>query len=132
MPITSCFTGETIEFHTVGDVDYAAGFEVLNRAIQEARTRTTLSGSAHWHLLFDIRASTEQRSVEEVWDIARFIAIHRAVLTGQCAIVALGERYVMLTKAFGSFVEKADIRIGLFDSLETARSWLQSGDLEAT
>jgi hypothetical protein len=56
-----------------GHVEYEEGLQVFSAAIAQAQT----SQFASWHILFDIMASEEDRSEEELRGIATFVATHK-------------------------------------------------------
>lgn len=79
-----------------------------------------------WHLLFDVRQSTESRSSGELRDIAALIASHRGMLTGRCAIIVSKPMYYGLGRIFSVFMESFGINSAVLHSEEEALRWLRA------
>lgn len=109
----------TIRFVTVGDVDFAAGLQVL-----EAALATAAEQGSGWGLLFDIRSSSENRSADELRGVAEVIARHRDALSGQCAILAADPLHYGLARMFGVFAESLGLTAMVFRTEAEALAWL--------
>ena len=67
MPIRYAHDNGILAFTVHGDVEFESGTDILEAGLRSARTA---GGSSKWHLLFDIRQSTEHRESDELRDIA--------------------------------------------------------------
>lgn len=107
-----------------GHVAYEEGLQVFSAAITAAQA----SPFSSWHILFDITASEEDRSEQELRGIASFIAANKEILSGRCAIVADDPLHFGLSRMFQAYCASLDVAVEVFDQLSTARSWLEASD----
>lgn len=75
-------------------------------------------------MLFDIRESREQRSSDELRDIARFLAGQGAEISRHCAIVAGDAFHFGLGRMFSAYSEPEGLEVRVFRDVEAAKRWL--------
>lgn len=107
-----------------GHIEYEEGLRVFGEAITAAKT----SAGDHWHILFDITASEEDRSEQELRGIASFVAAHKEVLSGRCAIVAADPLHFGLSRMFQAYCASLEVAVEVFAQLTEAHSWLDATD----
>jgi hypothetical protein len=107
-----------------GHVEYEEGLQVFGDAITAAQAST----SNHWHILFDITASEEDRSEQELRGIASFVAAHKKILSGRCAIVAADPLHFGLSRMFQAYCASLEVAVEVFAQLTEAHSWLDATD----
>jgi len=112
-----------IRFVTTDDVDFDAGLQVLQEALH---TAAELEPGRRWHLLFDIRHSSEDRSSDELRTIATLIGDYRKELSGRCAVVVTDPLHYGLGRMFGTFMEKLGVETMVSRRLDEAQDWLRS------
>ncbi|MBM3290445.1 MAG: hypothetical protein FJY92_09860 [Candidatus Hydrogenedentes bacterium] len=115
-----------LTFLTRGEVDFAGGLQVLQRGFADAAAKSASDPSVKWHLLFDIRESTENRSSGELRGIAEIIAAHRSILTGRCALVVASPLYYGLGRVFAVFMEGFGLTVTVVHSGPDALAWLRA------
>ena len=120
MALTHELADGVLRFTTTGDVEYRDGLSVLTEGLASAAA-TPLAGG--WHLLFDIRHSTEDRSPDELRGIAAIITAHRTSLSGNCAVVASDPLHYGLARMFGVFMEGLGFNASVFDTTEDTVAW---------
>ena len=111
--------GDLLRFVTTGGAEYAAGAVVLRRGFAAA------AGGPRRHLLFDIRASDEDRSPDELRGVADLVATHRDVHTGRCAMVAADPLHYGLARMAAVFFETHGFEAAVFRDLDAAEAWLR-------
>ena len=107
---------------TEGDVDYHEGLETLGAAVDAASAQ-----GRGWHLLFDIRRSTENRASGELEGIASFIAGRLGPLSGRCAVLAGDDLHYGLARVFEVYAEPA-VQVEVFRDEAAARSFLEADE----
>ena len=111
-----------------GDVVYEEGLKTFAESIAEAGRVTKTEGDPeHWHLMFDIRNSAEDRSEEELKGIAIFVSQHRDILSGRMAIVTADDFHYRLARVFEAFAEELSQDAGVFRDIDQAEAWLHQG-----
>lgn len=128
MPLQFRFDDEFLRYTVSGDVDFQEGFEVFQQGLKEAEVATH---GAPWPVLFDIRESVEKRRADELKGIAMVLSQHRGSVADHCAVVVASPLYYGVSRVFGHFTEEYGIRMEIFDSVETAESWLRDPTSEA-
>jgi len=113
----------TIQFTTTGDVEHSGALETLKAGLAAAAVNPIPNG---WHLLFDIRNSTENRDPNELRNTATAIALHRAALSGRCAVVAADPLHYGLARMFGVFMDGIGFEAHVCKDLENATHWLNT------
>ena len=108
-------------FTTTGDVEHQSGLDALKAGLAEGAASPTPNG---WHLLFDIRASTENRDPNELRNIASAIGMNRSILSGRCAVVATDPLHYGLSRMFGVFMSGLGFEVHVCVHLDEARAWL--------
>ncbi|MBA4188215.1 MAG: hypothetical protein C0467_09390 [Planctomycetaceae bacterium] len=111
----------TICFTTTGDVEHRSALDTLQEGLADAAQQPVPGG---WHLLFDIRKSTENRDPNELRNTATAIAMHRAALSGRCAVVATDPLHYGLARMFGVFMSGLGFDVNVCNNLEDAKHWL--------
>ncbi len=117
--------GEFLRYTVEGDVDFQEGFAVFQQGLAEAEA-TVAAGGAPRPVLFDIRASKERRSAEELKGIATALGRHRGTVADHCAIVVSTPLYYGLGRMFGHFAEEYGITMEIFDDPLEAEAWLRA------
>jgi len=123
MPIQYEIRDDTIWFTTTGDVAYDDGLATLRAGIAEARAR---DGARRWHVIFDIRQSSEDRIADEPRGIAELVACQLATLSGRCAIVAGDPLHFGLARMFGAYSERHEVSVEVMSDPGEAVAWLDS------
>lgn len=123
MPIQYEIRDETIWFTTKGDVDFEDGIATLRDGIADAADR---DGARRWHVIFDIRASSEDRSADELRGIADFLAGQLETLSGRCAIVVGDPLHFGLARMFSAFSERHEVSVDVVSDPGEAVAWLES------
>lgn len=126
MSLTYDLREDVICFTTHGAVDFVDGLHVLQCGFEEASSITARDPGRKWHLLFDIRASTESRTTGELRDIANLIASNRGMLSGRCAIIVSKPLYYGLSRVFAVFMESFGLSTSILHSDEEALRWLHA------
>ncbi len=129
MPLDYDIRSGVIWFVTEGDVDYEDGLETLGTAIREAARR---DADQRWDVIFDIRLSSEQRSADELRGIADFVAGHKAVLSGRCAVVAGDAFHFGLGRMFSAYSESNGVEALVARDVGSATSWLNGEPVESS
>ena len=114
-------TANTILFTTVGDVEHRGALDILKEGLAAGAATPIPNG---WHLLFDIRQSTENRDPNELRSTASKIANYRASLSGYCAVVAADPLHYGLARMFSVFMGGLGFEAMVFHCLEEAKQWL--------
>ena len=125
MPITYEIQPNLIRYLTEGDVEYADGLRTLQEGLRRAREIAESDTSGKFHVLFDVRRSTENRSGDELKRIAEVLGEHTSFLSGRAAVVAADAFHVGLARIFGAYADGQQIEVRVFEALEEAESWLQ-------
>lgn len=112
---------EILRFTTVGGVDYVEGIAVLQKGFAEAA-----GAGARRHVLFDIRESTENRSSEELRNIAEALSPFRDRMTGLVAIVVSKPVYFGTGRQFAVYADKYDITVNVFREVAEAEAWFRN------
>lgn len=107
-----------------GSVQYEEGLQIFTEAIAAAQA----SPHTHWHILFDITKSEEDRSEQELRGIASFVAANKEILSGRCAIVAADPLHFGLSRMFQAYCASIEVSVEIFEDLEAAHSWLKATD----
>jgi len=121
MPIRPDFRDRTLWLVTEGDVDYEEGLAILLGALAEAER---IDGAARWDVVFDIRRSEEERSPDELRQIASFLGEHGRVLSGGCAVIAGDPLHFGLGRMFEAFTEPRGIEVRVVSDEAEAADWL--------
>ena len=118
MPINYKVADGVRIFTTIGDVDYHEGLNVLKEGLQGAEP----PGPAL--ILFDITRSKENRTHDEIRNIAQFV---KPFVRGEAKISLLVDRdlYYGLSRMFASYVEEENIEAQVFKGYDDALTWLQ-------
>jgi hypothetical protein len=112
----------TIRFVARGGVEYEPGLMVLERGIAEA---VRLDPARKWHLLFDVRESSENRSGDELRVIAGVIISHKQSLSLKCVLLAADALHYGLSRMFGAYLENDSFEINVFAEMRDAEAWLR-------
>jgi len=121
MPLRYELRDPVLWYVAEGDVDYAAGREVLRSGVEAAGAHAP---ARSWDVLFDIRESGERRSAEELRGIASFCAEQGPTLSRRCAVVAGDAFHFGLGRMFGAYAEPAGVEVRVFRDLAAAEQWL--------
>lgn len=119
MGIAFDLSGRVLRFTTTGDVEYADGAAVLRAGFVAAA-----AAGGRWHLLFDIRASEENRSGDEMRAVAALVAARRDVLTGRCVLVADDPLRYGLARMAAVYYDSLGFESMVCRSLADAEAWL--------
>lgn len=123
MPLGYRLDAPVLHLVSIGDVDYAEGKLVFANALAAAAT----DGPGPWHLCFDLRRSTENRSTEEIEAIAAVVGSRRELLSGRVALVVAQPFFIGIANMFGAYVSRYGVMIAIFAEPESATAWLPSG-----
>ena len=123
MPIEYEIDSGVIWMRTVGEVDYQSGRKVLDAAIADAHA---LASPRKLPIVFDIRASRENRSADEARGIAQFVSLHLDVFDRRCAVVAGSDLLFGVARMFGSYAETYGVEVSVFRSIEEVNDWLRA------
>lgn len=115
-----------IRFSTTGEVKFEEGLEVLESAFERARTSGS-GGDGRWHLLFDIRESSENRNSGELRQVTSVISSNRSMLSGRCAVIAADPLRYGVARIFGAFMEGLGLEVYVSYSRDEAELWLREG-----
>ncbi|NUM52867.1 MAG: hypothetical protein HUU46_04405 [Candidatus Hydrogenedentes bacterium] len=126
MGLTYEIRGDILWFATHGAVDFVDGLHVIQCGFAEASDLAARDAERKWHLLFDVRESTESRTSGELRDIATLIASHRGMLSGRCAIIVSKPLYYGLSRMFAVFMESFGLSTSVLHSDEEAVRWLRA------
>ncbi|MBA3581918.1 MAG: hypothetical protein H0W44_05620 [Gammaproteobacteria bacterium] len=108
-----------------GDVDYQAGAEIVQQSFIDAQ-RTGLLG---WHILADLNESKENKSEQELRDIAYLVSTHKGLLSGKLAIVVKTSLVFGTSRMFGVFMEDFGVEVNIFRcSVLEAERWLSGAE----
>lgn len=121
MPLSFELDRDVIRVTTKGDVEFESGLGVLERAIRTARDADP---RRRWHLLFDIRESSENRSSIELDGIAGFIGDRQQGLSGRCAVVAGDPFHFGLARQFEAYSNRRGVAVSVFRDVDEALRWL--------
>lgn len=121
--------GDVLRFVSIESTEYPSGLEVLRSGLQAAAEISARETSRRWHLLFDVRASTNSLSTSELRGISGVLASHRSILSGRCAVSVADSLHYGLARMLGVFLEGHGMLVGIFHELEAARAWLAALDL---
>ncbi len=121
MPLRHELRDGVLWFVTEGDVDYEAGLGVLEQGIEEAHRA---AADRRWDVVFDIRESAENRSKHELVGVAAFVAGHRDVLSGRCAVVASDPFHFALARMFSAHAESRGVEALVTRDVRAALDWL--------
>ena len=127
MPLKYSLHDPTLCIVADGDVEYAAGLDVLRAALDDARRTHPPEGTGHWNILFDIRNSSENRGTAELKGIAQVLSEHGDLLTGRMAVVADQPFYYGMGRVFGVFVQQQGQEPRVFSDYDQAMTWLATG-----
>lgn len=116
--------GETIRYRATGDVDHAGGLATLREGFAAAAAAVP---GRRWHLLFDVRHSSENRSADELRAVAAEVAGAGDLLTGRCAVVAADPLHYGLGRMFAVFAEGLGLAADVFPDVPAAEAWLGGG-----
>jgi hypothetical protein len=108
-------------FTTTGDVEYQDGLSILRSGFTAAQAADP---ARKWHLMFDIRQSTENRNAVQLRSIADLITAHKSILSGRCAVVATAPLHFGLARMFGAFLENNGMDAHVATSPPDAHAWL--------
>jgi hypothetical protein len=125
MPIDYEIRPEAIWFRTDGDVDYEQGLSVLEAGIAAARQQAR---GKRRPVVFDITASAERRSADELRAIAHFVGENRVVLEPRCAVVTGDDLRYGLARMFEAFAGEHDVRVSVFRDAGERSDWLAAGE----
>lgn len=120
MSISYTLDDGILSYTTIGDVEYSEGLATLRHGLEAASSQ-----GRSWHLLFDVRQSTEQRSGNDMRGIALKIGAHRSILSGRCVVIVAGPLHYGLGRVFGAYMESMNLAVGVFHEVEPARRWLK-------
>lgn len=123
MNLGYALTANTIWFTTVGDVEHRGALDILKDGLAAGAAAPVPNG---WHLLFDIRQSTENRDPNELRATAATIANYRGALSGYCAVVAIDPLHYGLARMFGVFLGGLGFEVMVYHNLEEAKQWLDA------
>ena len=123
MPIEYEIDAGVIWMRTVGQVDYESGRKVLDAAIADAHA---LASPRKLPLVFDIRASQENRSADEARGIAQFVSLHLDVLDPRCAVIAGSDLLFGVARMFGSYAATYGVEVTVFRTIEEVNGWLRT------
>ncbi|MBX9585251.1 MAG: hypothetical protein K2X87_33515 [Gemmataceae bacterium] len=112
-----------IRFVTTGGVEYSDGAATLRAGLDAA---AAADPGRRWGLLFDIRESAENRSGDELRNIADLIAARRAMLSGRAAVVVADPLHYGLGRMFGVFMEHLGLTARVFTDPAEAETWVRS------
>lgn len=121
MAVTFEIVGRALRFTTTGDVEYRSGLDTLAAGFAASAADPAPAGR---HLLFDIRASTEDRDPDELRQIATVISANRATLSGRCVVIAADPLHFGLARMFGVFIEGLGFDVAVFHTTDDADRWL--------
>ena len=112
----------------VGDVVYEEGVKTFATCMAEAgKSLETIDLPDLWHLMFDIRKSTENRSDEELQGIAIIVSQHRDALSGRMAIATADDFHYQSARRFEEFAEQLGQVAAVFRDIDQAEAWLYQG-----
>lgn len=106
-------------FTTKGDVDFESGIKVLEDGLLQIK-----SGEPPYKILFDLRGSTENRSKEDMQDLADFVQ----AIIGPCAIALVAKDDLLkgMSRMFASYCELRGMQCQVFSKLEESYIWLKN------
>ena len=118
MPINFRVNDDIRIFTTIGDVEYHEGLNVLKEGLQGIKTSDPVL------ILFDIRLSRENRTHDEIHNIAQFV---KPFISGKAKISLLVDHdlYYGLSRMFMSYVEEDAIEAQIFKDYDDAIAWLK-------
>jgi hypothetical protein len=111
-----------LHFFTAAEVEFQEGTNTLEAGLQAA---AAAEPDTKWQLLFDIRESSENRSGPELHFIAMVIGEHRAILSGNCALVVAQPLHYGLGRMFGEYLKYYGMDTAVFHEIEAAERWLK-------
>lgn len=123
MPLSFEQRGDTLWVIAEGDVDYASGLAAFGNALREAGKSDP---ARRWHLLFDVRRSTEDRDADELRGIAGLVAENADMLSGRCALLAGDDLHYGLSRMFEAYCQARGLAARVFREVPEAESWLGS------
>ncbi len=124
MPIRYEIEPRMLRFCTEGDVAYDETMHVLRDGLTRGEDAIRSGSAAPFDLLFDVRESLENRSAEELRQMADLVAERSGILSGRAAVVASDVLHFGLGRMFGAYADARQIEVRVFYSLEEAESWL--------
>lgn len=130
MAVTYDLLGGIIRFTTSGAVEHRGGLLVLKEGIEAAAQKTV--GSSKWHIYFDIRLSTDDHSMDEVREVAEFIAARRSILSGLCAITVADSLHYGLARMFTVFMEGLGFEVRVFSKDADVAMWFADHASQST
>ncbi len=125
MPLSHALRDDAIWITAEGDVEFASGIVVLEHSIQSAQASDP---TVRWHFVFDIRASVEDRSANELRGIAQFIADRLQVLSGRCVVIAGDNFHYGLSRMFQAYGEGLGLSTQVVKTASEATAWLERAD----
>lgn len=113
-----------VRFVATGGVEYSDGTQFLRHGLAAAAAADPVR---RWGLLFDVRASTESRSADELRGTADLIAAHRGILSGRAAVVAADPLHYGLGRMFAVFMDGLGLTAAVFTDPAEAEAWVRGG-----
>ena len=123
MALSYEFDGQVLRFTSEGDFDFDEGLKVLHGGLDRAREVSREQGR-RIPTLIDIRHSTEQRSSDELRQVAEAIGEAQDVLDSRLAIVVLAPHLYGLSRMFAVFADWAGVEVRIFSDPDKATQWL--------
>jgi hypothetical protein len=120
MSLVHEFAGDILFFRTSGDVVHQDGLSFLQSTFAAARVAPPASG---WHLCFDIRESTENRSSPEIDHIAGVLHANKDILSGKVAILVKSQVYFGVARIFVSLLEPHGFDGWVGYQIKSAEDW---------
>ena len=105
-------------FTTIGNIDYQEGMTILKEGLEKIELLDRVL------ILFDLRQSQENRSPDEIREIAKFIKL-RISKKVKIALVATHDFYYGLSSVFAAYVDHVGIDAQVFKNINDALSWLK-------
>ena len=105
-------------YTAIGDVEFHSGLEVLKAGLEEVIAHPDVN-----NVLFDLRDSEENRSVEEVKGIAQ--VVKSRLVNAKLAVVAKKDIQYGFGRMFSLLIED-DFEVYVFKDYDEAIDWLNS------
>ena len=124
MPIRYEIEPGTLHFHFEGDGDFEETLRVVGDGLVLAGDAVRARAAQPFDLLFDKRASSENRSAEQLRRMADLVGDHTAALSRRAAIVVGDAFHFGLGRMFAAFADARGIEVQVFYSRDDAERWL--------